>query len=248
MNYYGLIGFPLDHSFSKTYFENKFRTENIRDTEYHVYPLEDIQGLKKILVGHPELRGLNVTRPHKISVMSHIDEIDENASMVGAVNTLKIYPNGRIKGFNTDVWGFGKTILPLINQGKPKVLILGSGGVSMAVRFVLTKLGIEYTLVSRIASQNGELVYNDLTKEHIEKHQVIINCTPLGSYPHIKTFPAIPYHFLGPEHILYDMVYNPELTEFLRLGQEHNCQTKNGYEMLLEQAEESWRIWNDDTQ
>jgi shikimate dehydrogenase len=244
MKKFGLTGYPLGHSFSKEYFAEKFMKENITDVSYENFPLEDLSKIKEIISSN-NLSGLNVTIPHKEAVVSYMDELDETAKEAGAVNTVKILPGNRLKGYNTDVWGFGRSLVPLLNENHNKALILGSGGAAKAVAFVLRKLGIPYRQVSRTATE-GMAAYDDLNEEMIAEHKLIINCTPSGMSPDPGSSPAIPYEYITSEHFLYDLVYNPEVTEFMRQGKERGAMIKNGMEMLKLQAEESWRIWNDE--
>lgn len=244
MRKFGLIGFPLQHSFSQSYFTEKFTREKLNNCVYKTFPLEHIESFQTLLTDNPELNGLNVTIPHKTSIIPFLKELDTTAKVIGAVNTIKIYLTGHTKGFNTDAWGFIKSVVPLIKSSACKALILGSGGASKAVTFVLDKLGVKYTIVSRHKSST-HLTYEELTEKHIQDHLLIINCTPLGTFPSVDTYPNIPYEGIGSHHTLYDLVYNPEETEFLKRGKARGASIKNGYEMLINQAEESWKIWND---
>ncbi|MEE9439607.1 MAG: shikimate dehydrogenase [Saprospiraceae bacterium] len=235
----GLIGFPLSHSFSPGYFSEKFKTHNLPNHEYKAYPIEDISQLLDIL--DQGVTGLNITIPYKEQILPYLDIISNDAYEIGAVNTLKI-ENGKLAGYNTDVIGFEKSLLKLLGNAKiESALILGTGGAAKAVQFVLKKLSINYQIVSRKASY---LNYKDLQKQDIIKSQLIINTTPLGMYPHVDKCPDIPYEYLSSKHFLYDLVYNPEKTLFLNNGDEKGSKTKNGYDMLIIQAEESWKIWN----
>ncbi|HYD20482.1 MAG TPA: shikimate dehydrogenase [Flavipsychrobacter sp.] len=237
---YGIIGYPLEHSFSPAWFAEKFAREGIA-ANYKAYPLEHIEVIDDLLENYP-LKGLNVTIPYKKSVIEHLDEMDAAAAEIGAVNCVDIRNKER-KGYNTDVIGFEKSLLPLLKSHHTKALVLGTGGSSRAVNYVLDKLCIARTSVSRYDYENS-ITYADLTAEIVDVHKLIINTTPLGMWPNIDEAPAIPYGALGSEHILYDLIYNPEETKFLRLGKEQGATIKNGYEMLVLQAEASWQIWN----
>ncbi len=239
---YGLIGFPLNHSFSVRYFTEKFQRENLSEYEYRNFPLESIHELPNMLESHPELLGFNVTIPHKQRVIPYLTALNAEALEIGSVNCVKITPQG-LYGYNTDVYGFRKSLLELIGSQRPNALILGTGGASKAVCYVLRKLGIAHTLVSR-NSGPGKLSYEELSAETIRRHPLIINATPLGTFPNVTECPTLPYEAISSLHYLFDLVYNPPLTEFLRRGKERGATICNGYEMLQEQAEKSWEIWN----
>lgn len=243
---YGLIGYPLTHSFSMRYFNNKFESENI-DAEYVNFEISDIGDLMEVISENPELSGLNVTIPYKEQIIPYMDEMDSEAALIGAVNVVKIIRgrNGdiRLKGYNSDAMGFQNSIAPLINDKRRKALILGTGGASKAVHRALVNLGVEPIFVSR-HPESGELAYSDLTPEVMAEHRVIINCTPLGMYPAIDNCPDIPYNLLTPDHLCYDLIYNPDVTTFMKKAQANGAEVKNGLEMLLLQAFESWNIWN----
>lgn len=243
---YGLIGYPLTHSFSMRYFNNKFESENI-DAEYVNFEIPDIGDLMEVISENPELSGLNVTIPYKEQIIPYMDEMDSEAALIGAVNVVKIIRgrNGdiRLKGYNSDAMGFQNSIAPLINDKRRKALILGTGGASKAVHRALVNLGVEPIFVSR-HPESGELAYSDLTPEVMAEHRVIINCTPLGMYPAIDNCPDIPYNLLTPDHLCYDLIYNPDVTTFMKKAQANGAEVKNGLEMLLLQAFESWNIWN----
>ncbi len=247
MRKFGLIGYPLGHSFSKKYFTEKFRREGISDCLYENYPLTDINQLQE-LSSDKELTGLNVTIPYKTAVLPFLDRIDSEAEAVGAVNVIKInkYPGSiELSGFNSDIYGIADTLKPVINQGNVKALVLGTGGSSKAVCHVLASLLIDYRLVSR-RKKTGCLTYRDLDKHILGGAGLIVNTTPLGMFPLTEGSPDINYDLLGPEHILFDLVYNPEITTFLRKGQERGCTVLSGLKMLHSQAEKSWEIWNSD--
>lgn len=243
---YGLIGFPLGHSFSQTYFNRKFEAENI-DAEYVNFEISDIKQLMDVFSENPDLCGLNVTIPYKEQVIAYLDEIDPQAERIGAVNVIKIeYKKEggfRLKGYNSDILGFSDSIFPLLTQNRKKALVLGTGGASKAVSVGLWNMGIEPTLVSR-TKREGVLSYDELTEELIVENKIIVNTTPLGMYPNVDKCPDIPYEYLTPEHLCYDLLYNPDVTLFMRKAAEHGAETKNGLEMLLLQAFASWNIWN----
>ena len=239
MKKFGLIGYPLTHSFSPRYFAEKFEREGIENSEYRLYEIPDIEDVKPLLSG--SIAGLNVTIPYKEVIMPFIDELDDDAAEIGAINTIKIVKECT-KGYNTDIYGFEHALIELIGDAKPKAaLILGTGGAAKAVKFVLNKMGIDYMTVSR---NNGDLIYNDLDKSIIENHKLIINTTPLGTYPNIKSKPNIPYANLTPDHFLFDLTYNPSVTAFMSEGLSNGAKTLNGLRMLELQAEKSWEIWN----
>ncbi|WP_276133316.1 shikimate dehydrogenase family protein [Polluticoccus soli] len=240
MDCYGIIGYPLGHTFSPGYFTKKFADEGI-DAVYKSFPLEQITELPELLQQQTELRGLNVTIPYKEAVLQYLDETDAAAKAVGAVNCIHI-TDGNTKGYNTDIIGFEQSLLPLLQPHHRRALVLGTGGAAKAVAYVLNKLGIDYRKVSR-SGQPEVVSYDDLTPELISAHTLIINTTPLGMYPDIYSFPPIPYDAIGAEHLLYDLIYNPAETRFLSLGKANGATVKNGMEMLHLQAEASWQIW-----
>lgn len=250
MRKFGLIGFPLGHSFSKGYFKEKFGKERITDCSYDNYPLETIDMLPGLLDKERELEGLNVTIPYKQQVISFLHSIDTEAKSIGAVNCLKITRTNdkfiHLKGFNTDCYGFEVPLKKALKKYHTKALILGTGGASKAVVHVLGKLGIEYRYVSRRPVNDQIWSYEQLNDELISEHKIIINTSPLGMYPDVDTYPAIPYSGITSRHLLYDLVYNPELTLFLKFGKEKKATTINGLPMLYLQAQKSWEIWNQD--
>ena len=238
---FGLIGKNIDYSFSKKYFSEKFKKENL-DCTYSNFDIENISLIESILQKNG-ISGYNVTIPYKQEIIKFLDEIDEVAKTIGAVNTIKKIDNKNI-GFNTDCIGFEKSLIPLIENKKPdSALILGGGGASKAVKYVLKKIKINYSTVSRKEGKS-EFIYENLNDVIINRFKMIINCSPVGTFPNINKCPNIPYKHLTKEHILYDLVYNPVESLFLRRGRELGCKTKNGLEMLEIQANESWRIWN----
>lgn len=238
---YGLIGYPLKHSFSPEYFNSKFKHENI-DAEYKAFPIKSLDELPVLLQNTPHLKGLNVTIPYKSKVIAHIDDIDADAAKVKAINCIKLV-DGKTIGYNTDVIGFAQSLSPLLQPHMNKALVLGSGGSSKAVQFVLNKLAIEHIVVSREQKENC-ITYKNLDAAYIHEHKLIINTTPVGMYPDIDDCPHIPYAVLSDKHLLYDLIYNPAQTKFLEMGKQYGAITKNGQEMLELQAEASWTIWN----
>jgi len=246
MKKYGLIGFPLTHSFSKRFFTEKFEKENV-DASYENFEIEEISWFPEVVRNNPELIGLNVTIPHKQGVIPFLDELDEAAEKVGAVNTVKISRQGghiHLKGFNTDTWGFETTLKPLLKSHHTKALILGTGGASKAIKYVLNKLGIGFISASIEELQENEIRYEDIDEKMLAERLLVINATPLGTYPKVETFPPIPYEFLTEKHLLFDLVYNPETTQFMEKGKNKGAVVKNGYEMLVQQALKSYEIWN----
>lgn len=238
---YGLIGYPLGHSFSQKYFTDKFETEGIPDTEYRNFPISSITELPGLLKDNPTLSGLNVTIPYKEQVIPYLDGIDAEAKAIGAINCIKVC-GGKLYGYNTDVYGFRNSLLELIGEERPSALILGTGGASKAVKHVLNGLGIEYKVVSRTPYKD-RLTYGDIDKDIIGHYRLIVNSTPLGTYPDAETYPDIPYELLTEKHFLFDLVYNPSETEFMKRGEAHGARTMNGYDMLTGQAERAWEIW-----
>lgn len=239
---YGLIGKSLSHSFSQRWFTDKFAREGLSDHRYDLLELDHIEALPDLVQGTPDLSGLNVTIPYKQSVMELLDAIDPIAAAVGAVNTIRI-TGGRTTGYNTDVEGFRATLVPLLNGSKPRALVLGTGGASRAVVFVLKELGIKFRMVSR-SRDRGDLTWDLLDPAVVNVCTLIINTTPLGMFPDTEGIPPLPMHTVGPKHCLVDLVYNPERTRFLMEGASHGASITNGLAMLHAQAEASWRIWN----
>lgn len=242
---YGLIGYPLTHSFSQNYFNQKFRNENI-DAEYVNFEIPDIGDLMEVISENPNLHGLNVTIPYKEQVIPYLDEIDEDAAQIGAVNVIKFIRNKNsviFKGYNSDIIGFCDSIAPLLTPNRNKALILGTGGAAKAVYHGLKKLGVEPIYVSR-NKQEGMLTYGELTNDIMAEYKVIVNTTPLGMYPRMDECPNIPYQCLTTEHLCYDLLYNPDVTLFMKRAEENGAEVKNGLEMLLLQAFAGWNIWN----
>jgi shikimate dehydrogenase len=243
---FGLIGFPLSHSFSKNFFTDKFSKEAI-DAEYLNFELENISQFSRVIASHPNLEGINVTIPYKEQIIKYLDFTDEEAASIQAVNTIRIFRSGHhvsLRGYNTDIQGFQESIRPLIQNYHHKALVLGTGGASKAVVRALENLKIETILVSRNPEEKGELSYNDLDEDVMDNYKIIVNTTPIGTYPNTEGCPAIPFEMITPKHLLFDLVYNPEVTEFLKLGKKRGAVIKNGLEMLHLQALASWEIWN----
>lgn len=250
MDIYGLIGYPLTHSFSSTFFNTKFKAEGIEAT-YLNFEIDNVAKINSIINSHPALRGLNITIPHKESVMHLLDEVSPIAKEIGAVNVIYIdrsvnnrKTDYKLTGYNTDYIGFKNSIASLLNPNYHKrALILGTGGASKAVSKALESLGIEWMYVSRTPKERG-VTYTELTTHIIKNHKIIVNTTPLGTFPHVDECPNIPFSLLTEEHLLYDLVYNPSLTTFLKHGQDRGATIKNGAEMLELQALAAWDIWN----
>lgn len=240
---FGLIGKNISYSFSKKYFTDKFEKEALTDCSYVNFDLYAISQFPKIVKENPNLKGLNVTIPFKEKIIPYLDKLNEKATLIGAVNCIKITKKGKLKGYNTDYYGFKKSLEPLLQPHHQKALILGTGGASKAVAFALNELGILYTFVSRSKKENA-LDYKYINATTFDNYQVVINCTPLGTHPNLEECPPIPYSFFTEEHIAFDLIYNPEETEFLKRAKAKNAVTKNGYEMLVLQAEKGWKIWN----
>ncbi|MBK7700999.1 MAG: shikimate dehydrogenase [Saprospiraceae bacterium] len=238
---YGLIGYPLEHSFSPDYFNTKFKNERI-DADYKTYPLNNIKEFAA-LISKLNFSGLNVTIPYKEAILPYLDEVDIVAKTIGAVNTIA-FKNGKTIGYNTDCYGFEKSLLSSIEKSKNihGALVLGTGGASRAVQYILKKLDIQYSLISR--SKKGIIRYQDIDKALFSSINLIINTTPLGMSPSIKNKPEIPYEWLNEKYFLYDLIYNPEKTIFLSEGLKMGCKIKNGHDMLILQAEKAWHIWN----
>ena len=245
MKHFGLIGFPLGHSFSKKFFSEKFQQENI-DAQYDLYELPEIVAFEP-LKEMDDLCGLNVTIPYKQQVMAYLQELDETAAEIGAVNVIKfIRKDGELilKGYNTDAIGFEEAIKPLLKPAHTKALILGTGGASKALDYVLKKNGLQTTFVSRSAVEGG-FTYDQLSAEIITEYKVIVNASPVGTFPKVDACPAIPYEFLTEDHLLYDLVYNPAETLFLKKGKERGAAVLNGESMLTGQAIAAWKVWNE---
>ncbi len=239
---FGLVGRNISYSFSRGYFKKKFNELDLTNHVYENFDLPEISKFPSIFTSVKNIRGLNVTIPYKEEIIPFMDEIDESAQIIGAVNTIKIEENG-LKGFNTDAYGFQKSLEPYLKMHHKKALILGTGGASKAIAFVLDQLGIEFSFVSRSGRKDG-FTYEALNDELIKEHTLIINCSPVGTFPNIEEKPALPYHEIGPQHLLFDLIYNPTETAFLKEGQAKGATTCNGLNMLELQAEKAWEIWN----
>lgn len=243
---YGLIGRPLGHSFSASFFNEKFKKENI-DERYELFPLPYIEKVTELIEQHPSLKGFNVTIPYKQDIIPFLSRISEEAKEIGAVNVVRIHRDGGkylLEGFNSDAIGFKESIQPLLKSYMKKAMILGTGGASKAVSFVMSSLGFQVIMVSRVAKSDC-ISYADISPELMSECHVIINATPLGMWPKIEDAPPIPYSLLTPRHLLFDLIYNPEITEFMKRGLAKGAIVKNGLEMLYGQAIEAWRIWNE---
>jgi shikimate dehydrogenase len=241
---FGLLGKNISYSFSRGYFTEKFKELNLAKNKYVNFDLEQIEDFPSIIKNEKNLNGINVTIPYKEEVMKYLDKLDVTAKKIGAVNTIKLTKRGNLKGYNSDVVGFENSIKPFLKVHHKKALILGTGGASKAIAFALKKNNIKFKFVSRNPEGKKEISYDSLSEDVLQKYSVIINCTPLGTSPDIEKCPNIPYHYLTEKHLLFDLIYNPEVSTFLSKGKEKGATIKNGYEMLELQAEESWRIWN----
>lgn len=242
MRKFGLLGKNIDYSFSRGYFTEKFAKEKLADHTYVNFDHDSLSDFLEQLLQETDLVGFNITIPYKQEIIPHLHSLSPQAEKIGAVNTVKITPEG-LHGHNTDAFGFEQALLPLLQEHHKKALILGTGGASKAVAYVFEQLGIDYTYVSRTAQENG-FTYAALDQAIIDTHPIIVNCTPLGTFPNIDNKPDIPYGAIGPKHLLYDLIYNPEKTRFLRLGEQNGAQIRNGLPMLIGQAEKAWKIWN----
>lgn len=245
---FGLIGKNLAHSFSQKYFTQKFQEQGLSKYSYHNFEIPTIEGLKEIINQNKDLKGLNVTIPYKEEVIPYLDELSEEAKAVGAVNTIEIIRNQdelKLVGHNTDVIGFRESIRPVLKGFQHKALILGSGGAAKAVEFVLKKIGLEVLFVSRSAVKSNQVNYSDLNELAMNQFLVVVNSTPLGTYPNVSECPDIPYEYLTDRHLLLDLVYNPEQTTFMGKGLQQGASVRNGYAMLVGQAEAAWDIWNE---
>jgi shikimate dehydrogenase len=244
MALYGLIGYPLSHSFSKDYFTKKFEREGLQEHRFENFSIPQVRQLEEIIRSHDNLKGLSVTIPHKQAVLPLLTDMDSSAGVVGACNCIKV-EGTRLSGYNTDIMGFKNSLVPLLQPQHTKALILGKGGAAKAVGYVLEQLAIDYLFVERKSSRDEQsILFENVSKELVKERKLIVNTTPLGTFPAVDTCPDIPYDALTQEHLLFDLVYNPAKTLFLQRGEAMGTITKNGYEMLVLQAEESWRIWN----
>lgn len=240
---FGLVGKDISYSFSRSYFADKFSTQNLPHS-YVNFDLNTIEELIPIIKKSDDLKGLNVTIPYKEVVIPLLDKLDKRAKKIGAVNTIKITKNKKLIGYNTDYYGFKKSITPHLKSHHKNALILGTGGASKAIKYALKKLNITFHYVSRVKKEGVTYTYTDLTESVIKQYQIIINCTPIGTFPEVNACPNLPYNAINSAHILYDLIYNPEETTFLKHGKSKGATTINGLEMLKLQAEKSWQIWN----
>ena len=244
---YGLIGYPLVHSFSRDFFNRKFEAEGI-DAQYLNFEIQDIGQLMEVIARYPNLRGLNVTAPYKRAVIPWLDELDDDARAVGAVNVIRLHRDTEtgdliaLSGHNTDVTGFARTIPPLLTPQRTRAMVLGTGGAALAVSAALQRHDIEVQLVSRYKREHI-LVYEEITRAMVANHGIIVNATPLGKFPDVDLCPDFPFRFLTPQHLCYDLIYNPEETLFMKRAAQQGAETKNGIEMLLLQAFDSYDIW-----
>ena len=240
---FGLLGRNINYSFSRGYFTDKFNNENFTGCTYENFDIEEIKAFSAIIKSTSDLKGLNVTIPYKETVIPFLDKLSKKAAQIGAVNTIKITKKGKLKGYNTDYYGFKKSLEPLLQPHHKKALILGTGGASKGVAFALEELDIPYTFVSRETKENA-IDYNRINATTFDNYQIIINSTPVGTSPNVDAFPLIPYEFFTDKHIAFDLIYNPAETQFLKKAKEKGAQIKNGLDMLVFQAEKAWKIWN----
>lgn len=240
---YGLIGKNISYSFSKKYFTEKFVLGNLVECTYENFDLQNIEEFPNLIANNPDLIGLNVTIPYKEAVIPYLNKLSKNAAQIGAVNVIRFTKKGKLKGYNSDYYGFMKSLKPLLQPHHKKALIFGTGGAAKAVSFALDKLGILYTFVTR-DEKEGMIDYNLINATTFDNYHIIINCTPVGTVPNTREFPPIPYNFFTKKHIAFDLIYNPEETQFLKKAKKNGAVTKNGYEMLVFQAEKAWKIWN----
>lgn len=240
---FGLLGRNINYSFSKGYFTEKFNNENFIGCSYQNFDIQEITSFPEIIKNNPDLKGLNVTIPYKETVIPYLDKLSKKATIIGAVNTIKITKKGRLKGYNTDYFGFKKSLEPLLEPHHKKALILGTGGASKGVAFALAELGILYSFVSRDEKENA-IGYDRLNATTFDNYQIIINCTPVGTSPKINEYPLFSYSYFTNKHIAYDLIYNPAETQFLKKAKKYGAVTKNGLDMLIFQAEKAWKIWS----
>ena len=240
---FGLLGRNISYSFSKGYFTDKFNVENLNNCSYENFDISEISEFPEIIANNSNIHGINVTIPYKEQVLQYLDTLSKKAVIIGAVNTIKFTKKGKLKGYNTDYYGFMKSLKPLLQKHHKKALILGTGGASKAVAFALKELNIEYIFVSRNEKENG-ITYDQINVNTFNEYQIVINCSPVGTSPNIETYPLIPYEYFSDKHIAYDLIYNPEETQFLKKAKFQGAKTKNGFDMLVFQAEKSWEIWN----
>ena len=240
---FGLLGRNISYSFSKGYFTDKFNSENFAGCTYENFDIPEIDAFAEVIKNTSDLKGLNVTIPYKETILPFLDTLSKKATLIGAVNTIKITKKGKLKGYNTDYYGFKKSLQPLLLPHHKKALILGTGGASKGVAFALDELGIPYTFVSRELKENT-IDYKRINATTFDNYHIIINATPVGTSPNVEAFPLIPYEFFTDKHIAYDLIYNPAETQFLTKAKQHGAQIKNGLDMLIFQAEKAWKIWN----
>lgn len=240
---FGLLGKNISYSFSKKYFTDKFAFDNLNNCSYENFDIETIEEFLSIISNNPDLKGLNITIPYKETIIPYLQKLSKNSTLIGSVNVVRFTKNGKLKGYNSDYYGFMKSLQPLLKPHHKKALILGTGGAAKAVAFALEKLGIIYTFVSRKNIENS-IDYDQINSTTFDNYQIIINCTPLGTSPDTELFPPIPYNFFTLNHIAFDLIYNPEETQFLKKAKKNGAVIKNGYEMLILQAEKAWEIWN----
>ena len=241
---FGLIGKNIDYSFSRKYFFNKFSDELFSDCTYQNFDLSTIEQLPILLRDQPNLKGLNVTIPYKESIIPYLDKLSKNATLIGAVNVIKFTKKGKLKGYNSDFYGFKKSLKSVLQPNHKKALILGTGGAAKAVAYAFDLLGIHYKYVSRSIENQNTIMYNSINETTFDNFQIIVNCTPLGTAPNNDICPDIPYQYFSQNHIAFDLIYNPEETLFLKKAKQGGATVKNGYEMLVFQAEKAWKIWN----
>ncbi|WP_298894777.1 shikimate dehydrogenase [uncultured Psychroserpens sp.] len=242
MSRLGLLGRHISYSFSQEYFSQKFEALQLAFT-YENFDLEHISELPQLLKHNPNIKGLNVTIPYKEEVIPYLDALDKKAKKIGAVNTITINSKGKLKGYNTDCYGFKKSIKPFLKSHHKKALILGTGGASKAIAYTFKKLNIKYDYVSRSKKEGVKFTYDNLDLDTIKNYTIIINCTPIGTHPNVNSCPDIPYDGITAKHLLYDLIYNPDETKFLKTGKLQGARTVNGYQMLVFQAEKAWKIW-----
>lgn len=244
MNKLGLLGKDISYSFSRTYFKKKFEDEGIDDVSYENFDIENINLFPSIIKNTKGIKGLNVTIPYKEQVIPFLDKINKKAKAIGAVNTIRITKKGKLVGYNTDCYGFKNTLKPFVKPHHKKALILGTGGASKAIAYSLDEMGIKYKYVSRTLKDGVSFTYDALTEKDVKEHKIIVNCTPLGTFPNIEDCPNIPYAGISKNHILFDLIYNPSETKFLQQGKQNKATIINGLNMLRLQAEKSWSIWD----
>lgn len=240
---YGLLGKNISYSFSKGYFSDKFKNGNFSSCSYENFDIQEIATFTQITKDTTHLKGLNVTIPYKEAVIPFLDKLSKKAAKIGAVNTIKVTKKGKLKGYNTDYYGFKKSLEPLLHSHHKKALVLGTGGASKGVAFALDELGVLYTFVSREAKENA-ITYGQINSATFDNYQIIINASPVGTSPNVEAFPLLPYELFTEQHIAFDLIYNPAETQFLKKAKEKGAQIKNGLDMLIFQAEKAWEIWN----